>query len=186
MELSALGITAEELREQIIERAASKLIDGSGDEYNEAIYNRVTDHHGKMTREAIDKAVQKLTNETLVPLVSEKIETLMIQETNGYGEPKKEPIPFVQFLVSRAESYLREKVNYEGKDKNDAGYGSFNGTQTRLVWLVHTHLHRAIEAELKTIVADVQKALGTSLQDTVTLKLREISKAIQVNVSTGR
>lgn len=91
---------------------------------------------------------------------------------------------FLEYLVDRAEAYLTEKVSFDGKTKAESRGYSWNGTQTRLSYLVDRHLHYSIEKAMKNALANANKAIVQGLEDTVKLKLGEIQKSLKVTVKT--
>ena len=84
-----LNFNEEELREQIIEAAANKIVYGDHD-YESGIKQRIRN----MMAEALNEAVAKQFEEVVAPLLSERVEGLIIQETNRWGEKTGQPLTF--------------------------------------------------------------------------------------------
>jgi hypothetical protein len=122
-----------------------------------------------------------MAEEYVVPHVREIIESVSLQVTNQWGEKQGEPKTFIEYLTASAQDYLTTPVDYEGKPGN-SGYSSKN--QTRLVHLVHQHLHYAIESAMKDAVDQVKKQIGPALETTVKLKLGEIANTLKVQLTT--
>jgi hypothetical protein len=80
---------------------------------------------------------------------------------------------------------MQEKVNYEGKGKNEAGSYSWNGTQTRITHMVHQHLHCSIETAMKQALQIATNGIASGLQETVKTKLSEVSQKLKVEVKTA-
>ena len=165
-----LGFTTSELREQIVNRAAERLVEG------------VTVDTSPLLTKLVNQKIQQAMDEAMRPLVEDGIESLVMQETNQWGEARGKSVTFREYIVQRCEAYLREKVNYEGKAKSESGGFSWTGTQTRLTHMVHKHLHYQIESAIKEAIKVANSQLGAALEDTVRLKLDEIGKSLKVTV----
>lgn len=96
IDLDAIGITAEELQERVVDRIAERAL-GDDDFSPGSPLKRQID---KEIQERIDLAVTEIADKHILPNVSEYIETLTLQETNKWGEKKGEPITFVEYLVA--------------------------------------------------------------------------------------
>jgi hypothetical protein len=89
---------------------------------------------------------------------------------------------FIEYLVARAEAYLREDVNFDGKSKDEHSGYSWSKSQTRIVWLVNKHLQYSIESAMKDAVKTINDAVTEGLEKTVKVKLEEIAKGLKVNL----
>lgn len=188
IDLQALGITKEELQERVIERAVqrvfeSKHYDEDGDYVADSPFAKKLQ---TAVKSAIDKKVAEIAEKHVLPMVGQMVENLTLQQTNGWGEKTGKSITFIEYLVQRADAYLREDVNFEGKGKTEANGYSWNKAQTRLTHLVHQHLHFAIESSMKDAVTKINAAIAPALADTVKTKLSEITKGLQVAIETRR
>lgn len=168
-------LNVEQLQEQIVEAAAEKLI-RSDDYYETEIQKRVT----KLLQEALDKAVAAKFEEAVQPLLAERVDGLVLQKTNEWGEKTGEPLTFTEYLVKRAEQYLTEKVTYDGKTPD---YSS-KGTQTRITHMVDRHLHHHIEKAMTEALTKANSQIAQGIYETCRLKLNEILQSVQVNVRT--
>ena len=185
--LEALGLTREDAIERLLDRMCERLFStGVLDEDGEpgVIPSRLKLGLDARIRKAIDDKIDNLAEAHVLPNVSAYIETLCLQATNEWGQPTKKALTFTEYLVERAQHYLTEKVDFDGKTKTESnGYG-FREAQTRIAHLVHKHLHYSIEAALKDALTIANTALAQGIKDTVELKLAEIAKAIKVKVET--
>ena len=68
-----LGFTTSELREQIVNRAAERLVEG------------VTVDTSPLLTKLVDQKIQQAMDEAMRPLVEDGIESLVMQETNQLG-----------------------------------------------------------------------------------------------------
>lgn len=173
-----IGLTQEELREQIIAKAAEKLADDIREESWSDIVRPIREQLLAEGRAAIKAKI----TEVIDPLVAENIDALVLQETNAWGEKIGQPQTFKEFVVGRAEAYLREPVNYEGKSQTEAGGYSWSKSQARLAHMIDKHLHYRISDALKGSLDTVLKAVVPSLTETVKIKLGEIQQGLQIAV----
>lgn len=186
--LAELGLSKEELQERVIERIADQLLsekicgeDGiaslTTSSFQLSLHARIKSH--------VEATISKLADETVLPNVSKYIEDLCLQETNKWGETKGAALTFREYLVSRAEYYLREPVNYEGKTKEETGSSySFSSAQTRITYLVHKHLQYTIESAMKDAVKNVTGVMSGALAETCKIRLQEIVSSLKVNIAT--
>lgn len=187
--LSDLGISKDDLVERVIARASEELLtvlnhgDEDGEYRSESPLAKAIE---KRVRKYIDDTIDRLATAHVLPKVGEMIERLTIQETNRWGERTGKALTFIEYLAQRAEAYLTEQVNFEGKGKTESSAYSWSGTQTRLTHLVHQHLHYAIEHAMKNAVGVVNEKMEAALLETAKAKLGEIAKTLSVSVKTGR
>lgn len=185
-QLKQLGITVESLQERIIERISDQIlnstwVDEDGDETK-----RPSQLHAKLielVKKRIDAAINRIAEIHVLPRVTDYVENIVITETNGWGEKNGKTFTFIEYLVSRAEHYLTEKVNYEGKGKYEAKDYSWSGSQTRITHLVNNHLHYSIETAMKEALKIATSAISTGIQETVKIKLGEISSTLKCAVT---
>lgn len=187
--LKSLGLSKEQVTERVIAVLVDRLMesvfydeDGNGVEkeskFSIQIYDRV--------KKAVDGKIDALFKEHVAPNVSRYVEELTLVETNKWGEKKGTKVTFIEHLIQRAEAYITEKVDFNGKSQAEAGGYSWSGTQTRITYLVHQHLHYAIENAMKQAIADANKNIVGGLEAAVKIKLGEISQKLKVEVHTGR
>ena len=185
-----LGLSNEELQERVVNTIADRMLrDASG-------YDEDGDEHSRPTRfseaikarvkEKVDASVEAIAARNVLPNVEAYIESLVLQETNRWGEKTGEPKTFTEYLVDRAENYLTEKVDFRGKTKaEDNGY-SWKGAQSRISHMVHEHLHYRIEQAMNEAMKSANKAIVGGIEETVRLKLREVSDALKIEVKGKR
>jgi hypothetical protein len=168
MNLEELGITKDELADRLVEALARDL--------------NMDTTLGEMVRDRLHAKIQEVAEEHVLPRVDELIEGIVLQKTNAWGESQGEKKSFREYLVDRAEAYLREEVNFEGKSKAEHRGGYWNKGQTRITHLVDQHLQYAIESALKDALKMVNEALTHGIAETVKMKMGEIAKSIKVKV----
>ena len=188
IDLQALGITTDELQERIVSRAVERLFEVSGmdeDGYDVIQSSPLAGRLEKAIKAAVDKRVGEIAERHVLPITGELVENIVLQATNQWGEKTGEPVTFREYLIKRADNYLREEVNYEGKSKAEAGnsYG-WNKAQSRIAHLVHAHLHYNIESAMKEAVKSANTVIVAGIQETVKLKLAEVAAQLKVEVKT--
>ncbi len=186
LDIEQLGFTKEELQQRVVDQICEQLLTSTytnedGDESPAA----------SQFQRAISSAVKKQTDETinalaerhLLPKVANQIETIVLEETNRWGEKKGNPVSFIEYLTQRAEAYIQEKVDSDGKTEKENTY-NWSGKQTRITHLIHSHLHysikTAMEEALKVGIGEVAKGI----HETARLKLNEIAAGMKVSVTT--
>lgn len=187
IDLKSLGFTQEELQEKVIERLCAQFtehVDVDPDEGEWTGQSAFAKALEKKVQEHIDVTVSAIAEAHVLPKVSEYIEHLVLQETNKWGEKHGEPVTFVEYLTKRAEEYLLEKVDYDGKGRPESRSSFWEATQTRVGHMIHRHLHYEIEAAMKEAVSTANSAIVDGIQKTTVLKLREIAKKLKVTVKT--
>jgi len=190
LDLESLGFTKEELQNRVVDRICDQVMmgrvfDEDGEEFLQgSTFARELE---KKVQIRIDETISALAEKYVLPNVSEYIENLTLQTTNKWGEKKGQSLTFVEYLVSRAESYMTEMVSHEGKSKDESSSSySFCGVQTRLTYLIHKHLHYSIETAMKNALAVANSSIAQGIQETVKMKLEEITKSIQIKVEPKR
>lgn len=184
--LEQLGFTKEEIEQKVVEKIAADML-------NEYVYDSETgadearDSHlaqkfHDIVRKHVDRQLNKLAEEYIVPHVREIIESVCLQKTNEWGEKVGNPQTFTEYLVGSAQNYLSQPVDFEGKPVERSSYRT--NEQTRLVHLVHKHLHYGIESAMKNAVDVVKAQIGESLQETVKIQLGKIAGSLKVSLTT--
>ena len=169
--LESLGLSREAMATRVAERVAEQLLAETGGLWAVSIRDSI--------RKQINEAIDTLAREHILPRVTGSIDGMMLQETNKWGEAMGSPKSFIEYIVSRAESYLQEPVNFKGEPA-----GKYDSSkQTRLTHLVHEHLHYAIDSAMKDATKTVNANLATALAETVKLKMTEIVKRLRVDVN---
>jgi len=141
--LESLGFTKEELQNRVIEQLCREVMveRGVDDEGNEGgkFPSRIAEQLKQVVKDQINATIASIAEKHILPNVHAYIENLTLQETNRWGEKTKTPVTFIEYLTARAEAYLKEEVNFEGKNKEEAGGYSWSKSQTRIAHLVHRH-----------------------------------------------
>lgn len=186
-DLQALGITKEELQQRVIDRAVERIfettgIDEDGDEFVET--SPFAGRLEKAVKAAIDARVGEIAEKHVLPITGDLVENIVLQATNTWGEKVGKPQTFREYMIARAENYLTEKVDYNGKEKGEAGGFSWSGTQTRITHLVHQHFQYSIDSAMKAAVKNANDKIAEGIQEAVKIKLGEITQQLKVEIKT--
>lgn len=185
MDLESLGFTKKELQDRVVESVSRKVLesvgyDEEGDEVStESKFLRTVE---KRVKAHIDTSIQALAEKHILPNVAAYIENLTIQETNRWGEKAGTKVSFIEYLTQRADHYMREDVNYEGKTKTEANGYSWSRSQTRVAHMIDKHLHYSIESAMKDALANANSAIVGGIQETVKIKLAEVANGLKLTV----
>lgn len=182
LSIEELGITQDELISRVVEKICDSTLtefgtdeDGNETPYPSSFQKRLRD----AIKTCIDTKIAAIAEKHILPKVSEMVETITIQETNKWGEKKGEPVSFIEYMTNRAEAYLREDVNYEGKAKAESNSYSWSKSQSRITHLVHKHLQYSIETAMQAAMQNANSAIADGIQQTVKIKLEEIAKSLK-------
>ena len=187
MNLADLGFTKEELQERVVEQCCRLVLEGTfadeeGGEFTDD--SKFAKTLKERVKQQIDDTINALAEKHVLPNVSAYIENLTLQQTTKWGEKQGEPVTFIEYLTQRAEAYMQEQVNYEGKSKEECSSSgwSWKGTQTRLAHLIDKHLHYSIENAMKGALSIVTSNISKGIEETVRLKLSELSAQLKAEV----
>lgn len=185
MDLSELGFTREELQDRVIEGIVERLMSRRhSDEDGDSFFgtSEFADRLEKRIQKGIDDAVGAVAEKHVLPNVHAYIESLTLQTTNKWGEAQGKRVTFIEYLTERAEAYMKEDVNFEGKAKNEAnGYG-WSKSQTRIAHMIDAHLHYSIKSAMEGALKAANSAIAEGIEKTVKIKLDEVVKGISATV----
>lgn len=187
MNVTDLGFTPEELRALVIERAADKLCSevlgadmaDYAEEAVSTVERKVKAHVDQAIKPAIDEAITK----TLEPFVQGQLEQIVFQKTNEWGEKSGEPQSFRELLIARAEAWLVEPVNYNGKTKKDDGY-NWSMSTTRVAYMVDQHLQYHIKTAMGEALKTANSQISGGIVSAVKVALADVMAGLKVAVTT--
>jgi hypothetical protein len=185
--LEALGITAEDLTERIVNQAVQSLLSSTGynEDGDEVVYEaRFKREVEKRLQEAVDAKISALAAVHVVPRVGELIERTNMRKTNQYGEPKGDSMTFIEYIASRAEAYMSEDVDCNGKSKAEAN-DSYNwrASGPRLTVLMRMYIRDTLEAHAKKAVSDVNTVIAKNIAKAAQDAITSAASALKVSVS---
>lgn len=184
--LEALGFTKEELQQRVVDQLCeqileSKTFDEDGDEvtvpssFSRRINKRIEDH--------ITATVNAIADKHVLPNVTAYIEGLCLQETNKWGEKTGQKKTFVEYLVERADAYMREEVSYDGKSKSESGGYSWSKNTTRVAYLINSHLQYSINTAMTTALKTANEAIAGGIEKAVRIQLDHVINGIKTSVT---
>lgn len=187
IDLKALGISKEEIEERIVNAVSEAILsdvgyDGEGsDTFGDSAFHKKTK---ELIQKRIDSAISALAERHLLPNITSHIENLVLQETNTWGEKVGKPVTFIEYLTQRADAYMREEVNFEGKTKGQDSY-NWRPAGTRIATMVHKHLQYSIETAMKQALANANSSIIGGIEKAVKIKMAEVAAQFKVEVKTS-
>lgn len=164
-----------------VKAATAKAIDRAADAIVERVSGEDFSALDSVLKKAIDEAIDGYCKKNILPRVEQQIREVVLIETNKWGEKVGKPLTFTEYLVSRAEHYITEQVDFNGKTRAEDSY-NWRGTQTRIVYLIEKHLHYEIERAMKAALQTANNAIAGGITEAVKIKLGEVVQSLQVNV----
>lgn len=190
IDLSAIGITQEELQNRVIDAMCESLLHGFGqDPETGEVYRAGNQFRAQLDKEIqarLDQRISEIGAGHIYPAVAAKIENLCIQKTNEWGESRGESMSFVQYLINRAETYLSEEVDGQGRNAAECRKrgDSFYKRGSRLVTMIDKHLHLSIESAMKKTLADANSVIVEGIAKAAKDSLKSLSEKLSVIVKS--
>lgn len=189
--LELLGMTRAELQKRVVEQIAGQMLVEEGMGYDEdgdpVDVTRETKLHKKLKeliQKHIDERIAAFGEAHVLPRVTEMLETLTLQKTNGWGEKVGKAQTFIEYLVERADYYMHEEVDFEGHVKDASRYSSWKPAGTRVAYMIDKYLHYTIETAMKEAVNNANKSIAGGLLDAIKINLAEVVNGLKVSVAT--
>lgn len=187
MTLEALGFTKEDLQERLVERLCEQILSGKsydedgGEHYEDSQFKKLLEER---LRKHINETVNAIAERHVLPNVTEYIENLCLQQTNKWGEKTGKPVTFVEYLVSRAEAYIGEDVNHEGKSKDEKDSYNWSKSTTRITYLINAHLQYSIAVMVKNAMDGMNKSIVGGIEKAVKIQLEQTLGKLKIGVNT--
>lgn len=184
--LESLGITQEELQEKVVDRLCEQILSSTG--YDED-GNEVTRESSfqrslvEKVKKHVDSVIGVIAEKSVLPNVTKYIEDLCLQETNRWGEKVGKPVTFVEYLVGRADAYIKEEVSYNGKTRAEDSY-NWSKCTTRIMYLINQHLHYNVEKAMTEALGLATKSVKESLEAAVKLALEQVKVTVETEVKS--
>ena len=183
LDLDVLGITRDDLIQRVVDKITETVMsqemreDGASYFANSDLAETLQSH----VKEQVDTKVAELAEKFVLPDVGTLIENFTLQKTNEWGEKVGAKVSFIEYLVQRADAYIKEPVDYDGKVIERGGYGK--ATQTRIAHMIDKHLHYSISQAMTKALADVTGNIAKGLEETVKIKLAEATASLKVSTT---
>jgi len=186
--LESLGIAKEEIIERVVSRAVEQLLaenayDEDGDEH--AMPSKFATLMKKRIMERVDRAIDEIAGRNVLPNVTAYVENLVLQETNKWGEKQGKTLTFTEYLVARAEAYITEHVNYEGKNQAENGSYSWSKHTTRIAYLVNKHLNYTISSSVESALKAANSKIAGGIEGAVKIALEQALSKLRVKTETS-
>lgn len=186
--LEALGLSVTEIQDRVVQVLADRVMESLvPDEEGEEVRlpSAFAERLQRRVLEQTNRAIEQIAAQHILPNVAQYVETLCLQETNRWGEKTGKALTFTEYLVARAEAYLREEVNYQGKTKGEDSY-SWKASGTRVAHLVHAHLHYSIQTAMEQALRQANSAIAGGIEQAIKIKLGEVLASLKVETKVGR
>ena len=185
--LESLGLTTEQMQDRLIEAMIDRFLTSRvSDEDGEPVVvaSRFKDAVQKAIAERVDASVERLIAPALEGGVGSYLSTFRIQHTSIYGEPKREPETITEYIVRRANEYLTEGVDWQGRTKEDvrksgSSYGSHRSETTRVAFLIDKRLNEEIAQAMKQALASANDAITNGLKSAVAFELNKLNAKLK-------
>jgi hypothetical protein len=177
-DLAALGITTEDVLKKVVEKISDAFI-GSDEDGATDFYNQIERSLKAITTAKLDA----IFAEHIQPAIGEMIENHCLQATNEWGEKCGKKLTFTEYLVERADAYIREPVDYRGKSKDEESY-NWTGRSTRITFLIHEHLQHRIEQAMAKALGEVNSSVCKGLEEAVNMAIKRVTVKVDTTVKT--
>ena len=186
--LESLGLTVEQMQNRLVDAMIDRFLTstvtdedgepvGIASQFRQAIQKAITTN--------VDAAVERLAAPVLENGINAYLDGYMIQSTNGYGEKKREPETITEYIVRRAQEYLTEGVDYNGKSKEEKrksgsiSWGEHRDQTTRVAYLIDKRLNDEIEKAMKTALSAANEAITGGLKSAVVFELAKLNRKLK-------
>lgn len=183
----ALGISKEDLTEKLLDRLVEEFTtepvwdeDGAEMRRSSTMAKKITDQ----IKAHVDATVKRLGEEHVLPRVTEIIEGLVLNTTNQWGEKTGKGVTFIEYLTQRAEAFMVEPVNYDGKPKGTDSYG-WSKHSTRVAYMIDKHLQFSINTAMTKALAEANSSIASGLLAAVKHSLSEATAKLRVDVKVA-
>jgi hypothetical protein len=191
IDLKSIGITEEELQQRVVDAIVNRMLSSTAFNYDEGqsfttaspVYRKIQES----IKSAIDAKFDMFFESHVCPLVGTKIDDLVIQKTNEWGEKRGEPVTFLEYLIEQAEKHLNEPLDARGRTRSQcaATRDSFNPVRgsTRLANAIDQKIAMHLEQCVTIVVRDATDKVGTAMQDVLKNALETAKDKIKVKIS---
>ncbi len=183
--LESLGISKEDLTEKLLDRLVEEFTtepvwdeDGNTSSRRSTMSAKIV----AQIKEHLDATVRRLGDEHVLPRVTEMVEGLVLQTTNQWGEKTGKPVTFIEYLTQRAEAYMREDVDYQGKPKGTDSY-SWTKKSNRLSFMIDAHLQHSINTAIGNALSDLNSNVAKGLAEATKAAIGETLSKLKVTTA---
>lgn len=179
--LTQIGITQAELQEKLIERLASEIL--SEDTKYASVFDSQIEARLK---EYMDARISQAFEQHVRPMVNERIDNIVMGETNRWGEAIKaeKPLTFKEYFVKRIDAFITEQVDHSGQSKSQSNSYGWTARTTRISHMIDEYLKYHIEAAVKTALGEVNSSVRNGLEGAVKMALANVKVVVDTKVTT--
>jgi len=178
--LEMLGLTQQEFQDRVIESVSGNLmtfisVDQDGEWSGDSAFHKSLRKYldDEITRQVIDFCEKEVG-----PKIAQRVDELTFPQTNSWGEKKKEPLSFREMVMQKAEKYLHEKVDHNGRRDG-------SGKVTRMLWMIDKHLGFTLGAAIKDAMKNSDDKLSKAIIEAVESSLKDVTGKIGVAINRG-
>ena len=190
IDLAIIGLSQEDLQARLIETLCDRAMTGisydeDGDPWKGD--SRFAVKLKDAIQKRIDAAVDLVADTHITPLLAGKIESFTLQATNEWGEAKGAPVSFIEYLTERAEKYMIEPVDSNGKSEAEcrrSGNSFYGKGTTRISQAIDKHLEYSIKVAMERALADAQSQITKSMAEACKMALADVQQKLKVTVAT--
>jgi hypothetical protein len=170
-----VDITNEQILALLVDKVASRFYDRDewDDEY--AWHQRID----TAVQEHIVAKIEEEFSDTIAPRVNKRIDEMVVQRTSIWGEVKGEKQTLREFIVSRIDGWMSDKVDHKGEPYS--GYNS-QSAKTRMWYLVDKHIGAMVQLEIERAMTSATKGIAEVLEGAVKEHLQAAAKRINIIV----
>jgi len=188
--LQQIGLTQQEIQERVIDRIVVSMTEAHGCDEDG---NETGPFDSKFKRE-LDKRVELKINETIsklfeahvAPNIESLISTFTLQQTNSWGEKTGNPVTFTEYLVQRADAYVREEVDSSGQSRKESSSSYWSKSTTRIAFMIDKYLQYNIQNAMKEAMQTANSSIAKGIEEAVKMKLAELLNGIKCSASVGK
>lgn len=185
--LKSLGISPEELGNRIVDQAVEALLSSTGfdpDTEEETRYeSRFKQEIEARIQKAVDEKIAALAAVHLIPRVGELIEAADMRKTNEWGESKSPPMTFKEYIAYRAERYMSEDVDINGKSRAEANDSYWRKSGPRLTVLMQMYIRDHLQKCASAAVTDINKVIAKNIEQAAKDAITAASASLKVSVT---
>ncbi len=175
-ELKALGLTEDDVLNKLVDKLCERMLDNKGD-YKSDFEKRI---EGAM-KKRVDEVMEKAMTKHILPNVTKMVDGIILEETNRWGERLGKKFTFIEYLVQRVDSYIREEVDYQGKPKDKDAY-QWRANSTRIVHMINEHLSWHISQAMKQAMDSATGSIKKGLEEAAKIAINNIKVTINTKV----
>lgn len=194
--LEALGLDTEKLTALVVAEAVEQLLnakdpgpkgDGLLAEGHLYPYEDFATRIIELAKQRADERVDELGATHIVPRVDEFIATLVLAQTNKWGEKQGKPMTIVEFLVARCDAYMREDVDSDGNSEADCrrtgrSWGHANYRQPRMTQMIDKYMKTHMQEAVRQILDSGGAHLKENIEKTFKSALASVVQDFQVTI----